>query len=130
MVLDPRVIDNEEQGFMAMPFTIEETGGVYALKDSDIGKPVALTANNEISNGADGEAFLGKLIAISADGTVGTVQVQGVCADLPYAGTTPVIGWGVQMSGAGTIDKGVTDGIARGFTLAVNTTAQTCDALL
>lgn len=130
MVLDPRVIDNEEQGFMALPFTIEKTGGVFALTDSDIGKPVALTANNEISDGADGEIFLGKLIAISADGSIGTVQVRGVCADLPYSGTTPVIGWGVQMSGAGTVDKGVTDGISRGFTLAVDTAAQTCDALL
>ena len=72
MTIDPRVIDNEEQGFLALPFHIENVGGVYSLDVTDIGKPVALTANNEISEGADGEAFLGKLIAVSEDGSIGT----------------------------------------------------------
>lgn len=130
MSIDPRSISNEEQGFLALPFIIKSTAGVYALSDSNIGKPVALSANNEISDGADGDVFLGKLIAVSADGSIGTVQVSGVCANLPYSGTAPVPGWPIQMSGSGTIDKGVTDGIFRGFTLSVNTTAQTCDVLL
>jgi len=130
MAIDPRVIDNEEQGFLAMPFNIESTEGVYSLDESDIGKPVALTANNEVSNGGDGEMFIGKLIAVSEDGSVASVQVKGVCNDLPYSGTTPVIGWPVQMSGAGTVDKGVTEGIRNGITLAVNTGNTTCDILL
>jgi len=130
MAIDPRVIDNEEQGFLAMPFNIESTEGVYSLDESDIGKPVALTANNEVSNGGDGEMFIGKLIAVSEDGSMASVQVKGVCNDLPYSGTTPVIGWPVQMSGAGTVDKGVTEGIRNGITLAVNTGNTTCDILL
>lgn len=130
MPVDPRSISNEEQGFLALPFNIKSTAGVYALSDSNIGKPVSLSANNEISDGADGDVFLGKLIAVSADGAVGTVQVSGVCVNLPYSGTAPVIGWPVQMSGSGTVDKGVTDGVCRGFTLSVNITAQTCDVLL
>lgn len=130
MAIDPRVIDNEEQGFLAIPFNIESTEGVYSLDESDIGKPVALTANNEVSNGGDGEMFIGKLIAVSEDGSVASVQVKGVCNDLPYSGTTPVIGWPVQMSGAGTVDKGVTEGIRNGITLAVDTGNTTCDILL
>ena len=130
MTLDPRTIDNEEQGFLALPFTIEETNGVYSLTEEDTGNPVALTANNEISAGADDETFIGRLIAVSADGSIGTVQVKGICADLPYSGVTPVLGWPVQMSGAGTVDKGVTDGAARGVTLAVDAVNQTCDVLL
>ncbi len=130
MGIDPRVVDNEEQGFLAIPFNIESSGGVYSLDESDIGNPVALTNNNEVSEGADGEVFIGKLIAVSDDGSVATVQIKGLSADLPYSGTTPVIGWPVQMSGDGTIDKGVTDGIRRGITIAVDTTNETCDVLL
>nr|BDD44108.1 hypothetical protein 1 [bacterium] len=130
MGIDPRVVDNEEQGFLAVPFNIEYDSGSYSLTESDIGNPVALTDNYEVSDGADEEVFIGKLIAVSEDGSIATVQVRGICCDLPYSGTAPVIGWAVQMSGAGTVDKGITDGIRRGVTLAVNTTAETCDVLL
>ena len=130
MSADPRVVDNESQGIVIVPFDIEQVGGVYSLTEGDVGKPVALTGNNEISEGADGEAFLGKLVGVTDDGEVGLVQVKGVCTGLAYTVTAPVIGWPVQMSGAGTVDKGVTAGIARGFTLNVDTTAETCDILL
>ena len=130
MGIDTRVVDNEEQGFLAIPFNIESSGESYSLDESDIGNPVALTDNNEVSEGADGEMFIGKLIAVSEDGSVAAVQIKGVCADLPYSGTAPVIGWPVQMSGDGTVDKGVTEGIRRGITLSVDTTAETCDVLL
>ncbi len=130
MGVDPRVIDNEEQGFLAIPFNIESTGGTYSLGESDIGDPVALTDNNEVSEGADGEVFIGKLIAVSEEGSVATVQVKGVCTDLPYSGTTPVIGWPVQISGDGTVDKGITEGVRRGITLSVDTTNETCDVIL
>lgn len=130
MSVDPRSIANEEQGFLALPFNIKSTAGVYALNSSDIGKAVALYSNNEISDGADGDVFLGKLIAVSADGAIGSVQVSGVCVNLSYSGTEPVIGWPVQMSGSGTVDKGVTEGAFRGLTLSVNTAAQTCDVWL
>ena len=130
MPADPRVIDNEEQGILVLPFNIENASTTPSVNETDIGNPVALTANNEISEGADGEAFLGKLLGVSDDGQIGFVQVKGVSADLPYSGTAPVIGWSVQMSGDGKVDKGVTSGIARGFTLSVDTTALTCDVLL
>lgn len=130
MPADPRVIDNEEQGVLIVPFNIENAETTPSLNETDIGSPVALTANNEISEGADGEAFLGKLLGVSDDGQLGFVQVKGICTDLPYSGTAPVIGWPVQMSGDGTVDKGITDGIARGYTLIVNATAATCDVLL
>ncbi|MFC1555122.1 hypothetical protein ACFL7D_10835, partial [candidate division KSB1 bacterium] len=124
------VIDNEAQGILILSFNIENASTTPSLTESDIGKPVALTANNEISEGADDEVFFGKLMGVSKDGYTGLVQVKGVCTDLPYSGTTPVLGWPVQMSGAGTVDKGITSGSTRGFTLDVNTTASTCDILL
>ena len=130
MSADPRVVDNEGQGMLIVPFDIEASGDEYSLDETDIGSPVALTDNNEISDGADGEAFLGKLIGVTDDGSVGLVQVKGVCPGLAYSGTAPVIGWPVQMSGAGTVDKGITEGVRRGFTLSVDTTAETCDVLL
>lgn len=130
MPADPRVIDNEEQGILVLPFNIENASTTPSVNESDIGSPVALTANNEISEGADGEVFLGKLLGVSDDGEIGFVQVKGVCTDLAYTGTAPVRGWAVQMSGDGKVDKGVTNGILRGFTLSVDTTATTCDVLL
>ena len=65
MPADPRVIDNEEQGILVLPFNIENASTTPSLDESDIGSPVALTANNEISEGADDEVFLGKLLGIS-----------------------------------------------------------------
>lgn len=130
MTLDPRIMCNEEQGFLALPFNVEVTGGAYSLGEDDIGKPVALSANNEIAPGTDDDIFLGRLISVSADGAVGVVQVKGVCAGLPYSGTTPVLGWPVQMAAAGEVDKGVTGGSGRGITLAVDAVNQTCDVLL
>ncbi len=130
MSIDPRTIDNEGQGILVIPFNIENASTTPSVDESDIGNPVALTNNNEISEGADGEVFLGKLIGISDDGTIGFVQVGGVCSDLPYSGTAPVIGWPVQMAGDGVVDKGITEGVRRGVTLSVDTTASTCDILL
>ncbi|MCP4726296.1 MAG: hypothetical protein GY863_14725 [bacterium] len=130
MSLDPRTIDNEGQGILIIPFNIENASTTPSLDESDIGNPAALTDNNEVSDGADGEVFLGKLIGVSEDGTVAFVQVGGICSDLPYSGTAPVIGWPVQMAGDGVVDKGVTEGVRRGITLSVDTTASTCDILL
>ena len=43
MAVDPRIIDNEEQGFLALPFTIEETAGVK-FNDADLlGIPIRST---------------------------------------------------------------------------------------
>ena len=39
MAVDPRTLDNEEQGFLALPFSIE-LSGTYSLTVGDIGKPV------------------------------------------------------------------------------------------
>ena len=130
MTADPRVVDNENQGILVVPFNVEIADDVPSLSEDDIGNPVAITANSEISDGADGEAFLGKLVGVSDDGLVGFVQVKGVCTDLPYSGTAPVLGWPVQISGKCTVDKGVTEGSVRGFTVSVDTTALTCDVLL
>ncbi|MFC1556152.1 hypothetical protein ACFL67_03625 [candidate division KSB1 bacterium] len=130
MTADTRTIDNEGQGIVVVAFDIESTAGVYSLTEDDIGNPVALAANSEISDGADDETFLGKLLGVTDDGTAGLVQIRGICTGLPYSGTAPVLGWPVQMSGAGTVDKGITDGSTRGFTLNVDTTAATCDVLL
>lgn len=130
MSVDPRVLDNNEQGILVVPFEIETTSGVPVLTDLDIGNPVALTDNNEISDGADGEIFLGKLLGVSDEGDLGLVQVKGICTALPYSGTAPVIGWAVQMAAAGEVDKGITDGVRRGVTINVDTSATTCDVLL
>ncbi len=130
MSVDPREVDNESQGIVVVPFRIESSGSVFSLTEDDLGKPAALTDNNEISDGADGEAFIGKLIGVTDDGEVGLVQIKGICTGLSYSGTAPVIGWPVQMSGAGTVDKGIDTGISRGFTLSVDASAQTCEVLL
>ena len=130
MLANPRVIDNEVQGVLVLPFNIENAETTHSLNETYIDSPVALTANNEISEGADGEAFLGKLLNISDDGQLGFVQIKGICTDLSYSGTAPVIGWSVQMSGNGTVEKGITDRRARGYTLSVNMPTATCDILL
>ncbi len=130
MSIDPRVLDNAGQGMLIVPFNIEAKNGVCVLTEQDIGAPIALTANDEISEGESGEVFCGKLLGLSDDGTVGYIQVKGICTDLAYRGEAPVIGWAVQMSDNGSVCKGVTDGIRRGFTLNVDAQAKTCDILL
>ncbi len=130
MAVDPRILDNENQGILIIPLNIENATTNPNLTESDIGSAIALTANNEVSDGADGELFIGKLIGVTDDGTIALVQVKGLCTDLEYSGTAPVIGWPVQMSGSKTVDKGITEGIRGGITISVDTTASTCDVLL
>ena len=123
---DPRTIYNGGQGAVFASFDIES--GVSFASDED--KPVAMTGNNEVSDGADNEALAGKLIAVSKDATEAFVQIGGIVTGLAYGGTAPEVGFAVQMQAAHTVDKGATAFIARGMCINVDTTAVTCDVFL
>jgi hypothetical protein len=93
-------------GFMGT-FKIHQTAGNDDLKDSDIGKAVALTGSYEIGFGANGDALLGKLIDLSLTDNdkgkrVATVQLAGIMS-LPSAATIPVVGNRVVVNGAGAV---------------------------
>lgn len=127
---DVRVVVMDGQGAVAVWFDVEAS---CTIADDDIGKPCAITGNNEVSDGADGETFLGKILALSPNGATtadeALVQVGGLVTGLAYAGTTPVVGHGVQMQAAHVVDKGTTL-IHRGTCVNVDTTATTCDVYL
>lgn len=120
------------EGELALAFNIKETvAGTPDYTEDDLGEIVAITANNEIGAGADGGAVAGKMIAVSPDGTVATVQVKGVLIDVPYATGTPVVlGQSVQFSAANEVDIAADLKVARGAVLSINTTAETCTVLL
>jgi hypothetical protein len=124
----------ETVGFLCATFKIHQTAGVDDLKDTDIGKAVSLSGNNEVNLGANGGQLLGKLIDLSltdADNgkRVATVQIGGVCT-LPTAATVPSVGNRVVVNGAGAVRQApVLTGydpaggnVARGTVIAVNGT--------
>ena len=127
---DVRSVVQDGQGVVAIWFKVEADCGI---NDDDIGKSCAMTGNNEVSDGADGETLAGKILAVSPNGAVtadeALVQVKGVVTGLAYGGTAPVVGHGVQMQAAHVVDKGTTL-IHRGLCVKVDATAVTCDVLL
>lgn len=125
----------DAQGALELWFDVESGSGI---NDDDIGKPCAMTGNKEVSDGADGEACAGKIVAVwpngASEATRAKVRVKGLCADLAYAGTAPVVGHPVVMQAAHKVQKGATGSIAvaqynRGLVVNVDTTAVTCDVL-
>ena len=73
----------EATGAIFATFSIKQTGGVDDLKDSDLGKAVKLTGNNQVGPTTDGSVFLGRLVDLTltdADNgkRVATAQIGGV----------------------------------------------------
>jgi hypothetical protein len=122
----------EATGAVFATFSIHQTGGVDDLKDSDIGKAVRVTGNNEVGPATDGSVFLGKLVDLTltdADNgkRVATVQISGVMT-VPITTTYPQVGNRVVGGASGTVKQApVLTGydpaggnIARGTVIAVN----------
>jgi hypothetical protein len=131
----------EATGAVFATFSIHQTGGVDDLKDSDIGKAVRVTGNNEVGPATDGLVFLGKLVDLTltdADNgkRVATVQISGVMT-VPITTTYPQVGNRVVGGASGTVKQApVLTGydpaggnIARGTVIAVNGTTD-CTLIL
>lgn len=115
-------------------FKIKQTSGVDELKDAHIGKPVMLTASNEVGLITTGSQLLGKLIALTLtdddDGQrVASVQIGGTCR-LPVSTTVPSVGNAVVGGTGNTVRQAPAlagndpagGNVARGTVLAVNGT--------
>lgn len=122
-------------------FKIRQTASVDDLKDTNLGQPVMLTANNEAGPISNGGQLLGKLIALTLTDNdngkrVATVQMGGVCR-LAISATVPAVGNRVVGGTTGTVKQApVLTGydpaggnIARGTVLEVNGTTD-CVILL
>lgn len=99
----------EATGAVLATFSIKQTGGVDDLKDSDIGKAVQATGNNQVDPAADGSVFLGKLVDLtltdSDDGKrVATVQISGVMT-VPITTTYPQVGDRVVGGDSGSVKQ-------------------------
>ncbi len=122
-------------------FTVHQTDDIDDLSDDNIGEPVSLAGNYEITRTSPGSILLGKLIALTlSDADAGkrlaTVQIGGICT-LPVSATVPLVGNRVVGGTAGTIKQAPALGgndpaggnVARGTVLAVDGTA-TCTLML
>ena len=96
----------ETTGAVYLTFKVHQSAGENDLKDSDIGKAVALAGNYEVGPGSNGNKLLGKLIDLSLTDSdkdrVATVQIAGVMT-LPAASAIPSLGNQVVVNGAGAI---------------------------
>jgi hypothetical protein len=126
----------EATGATFATFSIKQTAGVDDLKDSDIGKAVELTGNNQVGPTTDGSVFLGKLVDLTltdADNgkRVATVQIGGVMT-VPITTTYPTVGDRVVGGANGTVKQAPAltgydpagGNIARGTVMAVNGTSE------
>ena len=131
----------EATGATLATFSIKQTAGVDDLKDSDIGKAVKLTGNNQVGPATDGSVFLGKLVDLTLTDAengkrVATVQICGIMT-IPITTTYPTIGDRVVGGASGTVKQApvltgydpVGGNIARGTVIAVNGTSE-CTVVL
>lgn len=131
----------EATGAAFATFSIHQTGGVDDLKDSDIGKAVKLTGNNQIGPTTDGSVFLGKLVDLTLTDAengkrVATVQISGVMT-VPITTTYPQVGDRVVGVAGGTVKQAPAltsydpagGNIGRGTVIAVNGTTE-CTLIL
>lgn len=122
-------------------FAIHQTGGADDLKDINIGEPVSLTGNYEISRTSTGSILLGKLVALTltdadAGERLATVQIGGICT-LAVSTTVPTVGNRVVGGTAGTVKQAPVlaaydpagGNVARGTVIAVNGTVD-CTIIL
>lgn len=128
-----RDFDLESIAPVTASFKIKQTTlGTDDVKDVHLGKPVTITANNEIGLVTNGGLVLGKLIALTlTDGDPGkrvaTVQIKGAMR-LPISATVPVVGNAIVGGATNTVKQapalGANDpaggNIARGTVLEVN----------
>jgi hypothetical protein len=126
---------------MLATFKVRQTANVDDLKDTNLGQPVMLSANNEIAPISNGGQLLGKLIALTLTDNdngkrVATVQVGGVCR-LAVSATVPAVGNRVVGGTTGTVKQAPVlaafdpagGNVARGTVLELNGTTD-CVILL
>ena len=131
----------EATGAVFATLSIKQTGEVDDLKDSDIGKAVQITGNNQVGPTTDGSVFLGKLVDLTLtdadDGKrVATVQVSGVMT-VPITTTYPQVGDRVVGGASSTVKQAPAltgydpagGNVARGTVIAVNGTSE-CTLML
>ncbi len=131
----------EATGATFATFSIKQTAGVDDLKDSDIGKAVKLTGNNQVGPATDGSVFLGKLVDLTLTDAengkrVATAQICGIMT-VPITTTYPAIGDRVVGGAGGTVKQAPAltgydpagGNIARGTVIAVNGTSE-CTVIL
>jgi len=136
-----RTQDLEAVAPVMATFNISQTAGADDLKDANIGEPVTITGNYEVSPIGTGETLLGKLIDLSLTDhdngqRVATVQIGGICR-LAVSATVPAVGNGVVGGTSGTIkqvpaltgDDPAGGNVTRGTVLSVNGTTD-CVILL
>ena len=122
-------------------FSIHQTAGADDLADANIGDAVIVTGDYEVGPSSDGDAIIGKLVALTlTDADVGkrnaTVQIGGVMT-LPITTTYPQVGNRVVCGANGAVkqapaldaDDPAGGNIARGTVLAVSGTS-TCTIYL
>jgi predicted RecA/RadA family phage recombinase len=131
----------EATGAIFATFSVKQTAGVDDLKNSDIGKTVKITGNNQVGPTTDGSVFLGKLVDLTltdaeAGKRVATVQISGVMT-VPITTTNPQVGDRVVGGAGGTVKQvpaltgydPAGGNIARGTVIAVNGTSE-CTLIL
>lgn len=97
------------------------------LTSADVGKAVAMTGNNAVGLGADGDTFVGVLERVEKDGTARVRCFGNV--EVGYTGAIAV-GKRLVVNGAGKVKDAATAVNGRGFVSSVDTTATTVNVEL
>lgn len=92
--------------------------------DSAKGKAVALTGNNTVGYGTDGDAIFGVIRKAESDG-VATIQVKGFACGLAGTASATAINKYAAVDGSGGVKSMADKGISRGFITAVDDSYKT-----
>ena len=104
--------------------TVKAIGKEY---DSAKGKAVALTSNNTVGYGSDGDPLFGVIRKAEPDGCA-TVQVSGFACDI--TASAAAIGKVAAVDGAGGVKSAADGVIGRGYITSVDSAASKADIIM
>lgn len=104
--------------------TVKAIGKDY---DSAKGKAVALTGNNTVGYGSDGDPLFGVIRKAEPDGYA-TVQVSGFACDI--TASEAAIGKFAAVDGAGGVKSAADGVIGRGYITSVDSAASKADIIM
>lgn len=123
---------------VTMPLDATTAAAIGKNYDSAKGKAVALTGNNTVGYGSDGDPLFGVIRKAEPDGYA-TVQVKGFACDISAdvtatTGENPVvktaIGAFAAVDGAGGIKSAADGVIGRGYITSVDSAASKADIIM
>lgn len=111
---------------VTMPLDAETKAAIDKKYDDAKGKAVALTGNNTVGYGSDGDALFGVLTKVEHDGYA-SVQVKGFSCGLAGTASATEIGKYAAVDGSGGVKSAASGIVSNGYITSFDSTSNATD---